>query len=75
MYGHYKSKCMGITNVMYGSYKSKCMGTTNEMYGQYKQNVLWSQAKYMVTTDLGINNFLPWVDHVTVYISHQNFLF
>ena len=59
MYGHYKSKCMGITNAMYGHYKPKCMGTTNEMYGQYKQNVLWSQAKCIVTTDWGVNNFLP----------------
>ena len=61
------NKMYGTTNKIYGHYKSKCMVNTNGMYGDYKSNV--------VTTNLTIYNFLPWVGHMTAYISHQNFLF
>ena len=53
---------------MYDHYKPKCMGITNKMYSYYK-------SKCMVNTNLTIYNFLPWVGHMTTYISHQNFLF
>ena len=33
------------------------------------------QVKCIVTINLAIYNFLPWVGHMTAYISHQNFLF
>ena len=61
-------ECMIITNQNVWALQIKCMVTTN-------QNVWQLQVKCIVTINLAVYNFLPWGDHMTAYISHQNFLF